>query len=300
MIYCFGHCFPYTDIDSLMGSILLEKYFKKQGRDSEAVYFNESCLRESTIEIFKLSGLRMPRLVTKEELLDSEVEFAIVDHNDIMESFGQFDIDKEVELCVDHHTIQSNLKAREIRFKKIGSACSIVVEMYLDKKFELSDDLARAAVLGIISDTMGLKNAKTSPRDKEIIKYLYRNYNIGIGFRELVQKTVTQVMFKNMNIERILSNSLREYYGGKVGIAQIFVLNDDYKKKIEMIKKQAWETNYDLYIFALHMQKENRSVVYYFDKKYNIFPIFEEYDRVISRSKDLLPHVLNQIKLRST
>ena len=172
--------------------------------------------------------------------------------------------------------------------------------MFLDKNFPLSDELARAAVIGIISDTMGLKNAKTSERDKEIVKYLYDNYNIGIEFKELAKKTVNQVLFKNMDIERILTNSLREYHGGKVGIAQIFVLNDDYKEKIGHICEQGWETQYDLYIFALHVQKENRSLVYYFDKRYNIFPIFEEYNRVISRSKDLLPHVMNQIKLRST
>ena len=127
MIYCFGHCFPYTDIDSLIGSLLLEQYFRNQGKEAEAVYFNENCLRQSTIEIFELSGLQMPRYVTKDELANDNIKFALVDHNDVMESFGQYGIDKEIEICIDHHTIQSNLKAREVRFKKIGAACSMIV-----------------------------------------------------------------------------------------------------------------------------------------------------------------------------
>lgn len=300
MIYCFGHCFPYTDIDSLVGSVLLEKYFKLQNKEAEAVYFNEDALRESTLDIFKLTGLKMPRLIDKEELSRENVEFALVDHNDIMESFGFFDIEKEVLLCIDHHTIQSNLKAKEIRFKKIGAASSMVAEMFIEKNLEFTDDLAKGCVIGIISDTMGLRNAKTSERDREIVKYLYKNYNIDISFRELVEKTVKQVMFRNMTIERILTNSLREYNNGRVGISQIFVLNEDYKKRISDILEEGKKMKYDLYIFALHIQKENRSVVYYFDRKYNIFPVYEEYDRVISRSRDLLPHVLTQIKLRST
>lgn len=300
MIYCFGHCFPYTDIDSLVGSVLLEKYFKFQNKEAEAVYFNEDALRESTLDIFKLTGLKMPRLIDKEELSRENVEFALVDHNDIMESFGFFDIEKEVLLCIDHHTIQSNLKAKEIRFKKIGAACSMVAEMFIEKNLEFTNDLAKGCVIGIISDTMGLRNAKTSERDREIVKYLYKNYNIDISFRELVEKTVKQVMFRNMTIERILTNSLREYNNGRVGISQIFVLNEDYKKRISDILEEGKKMKYDLYIFALHIQKENRSVVYYFDRKYNIFPVYEEYDRVISRSRDLLPHVLTQIKLRST
>jgi manganese-dependent inorganic pyrophosphatase len=217
-----------------------------------------------------------------------------------MESFGFFDIEKEVLLCIDHHTIQSNLKAKEIRFKKIGAACSMVAEMFIEKNLEFTNDLAKVCVIGIISDTMGLRNAKTSERDREIVKYLYKNYNIDISFRELVEKTVKQVMFRNMTIERILTNSLREYNNGRVGISQIFVLNEDYKKRISDILEEGKKMKYDLYIFALHIQKENRSVVYYFDRKYNIFPVYEEYDRVISRSRDLLPHVLTQIKLRST
>jgi len=300
MIYCFGHCFPYTDIDSLVGSVLLEKYFQLQNKEAEAVYFNEDALRESTLDIFKLTGLKMPRLIDKEELSRENVEFALVDHNDIMESFGFFDIEKEVLLCIDHHTIQSNLKAKEIRFKKIGAASSMVAEMFIEKNLEFTDDLAKGCVIGIISDTMGLRNAKTSERDREIVKYLYKNYNIDISFRELVEKTVKQVMFRNMTIERILTNSLREYNNGRVGISQIFVLNEDYKKRISDILEEGKKMKYDLYIFALHIQKENRSVVYYFDRKYNIFPVYEEYDRVISRSRDLLPHVLTQIKLRST
>lgn len=299
MIYCFGHCFPYSDIDSLVGSVLLKEFYLLQNIEAEAVYFNENALRESTIDIFRLSGLDMPLLVKKEDLENDDIEFAMVDHNDITESFGYFNIDKEVLLCVDHHTIQSNLKAREIRFKKIGATCSIIADMFIDKGLKFTDELAKGCVIGIISDTMGLRNAKTSPRDREIVKYLYKNYNIDIGFKELVEKTITQVMFRNMTIDRILSNSLREYNGGKIGIAQIFALNKEYKERIPEIIVEGNKTNYELYIFALHIVKENRSIVFYFDKRYNIFPAKEEYNRVISRSRDLLPRVFNQIRLRN-
>ena len=300
MIYCFGHCFPYSDIDSLAGSVLLKEYFLLQNKEAAAVYFNEKAIRESTKDIFETSGLEMPLLVTKKELEKEDVEYALVDHNDVMESFGYFGIDKEVLLCVDHHTIQNNIRAKEIRFKKIGAACTILGEMFIEKGFKFTDQLARGCVTGIISDTMGLRNVKTSVKDRELIKYLYENYDIGISFEELVDKTVTQVEFGNMSIERILTNSLREYNGGRVGIAQIFALSEDYKDRVKEIIKEGNNTKYDLYIFALHIQKENRSVVFYFDKKYNLFPAVEEYDRVISRSRDLLPRVLTQIKLRST
>lgn len=300
MIFCFGHCFPYTDIDSLVGSKLLEFYFNKKGKEAKAVYFNKDAIRKTTFDIYQMTGLDMPEFVEVEDLAREDVEFAMIDHNDILESFGKYGINKEVMLCIDHHTIQGNIKAREIRFKKIGAACSIILDMILEKGYRLTDELARASVIGIVSDTMGLRNVKTSQRDKDLVRHLYENYDIGINFKEIVDRTTKQVKFKNMTTERILSNSLREYFNGRVAIAQIFVLSRDYIDKIEDIVEKGWETKYDLYVFALHIQKEKRSVVYYFDKKYNIFPVTEEYNRVISRSKDLLPHVLNQIRLRST
>lgn len=300
MIYCFGHCFPYSDVDSLMSSVLLKEYYLLKGLEAEAVYFNKNALRESTREIFSLSGLDLPIFVNKKDLEDENIEFAIVDHNDPIESFGYLNIDKEVLLCVDHHTIQHNLKAKEIRFKKIGATCSMIADMFIDRGFEFTDELAKGCVLGIISDTMGLRNAKTSERDKELVDYFYKNYNIDTGFDDLAYKSINQVEFMNMSTERLITNSLREYNGGEVGIAQIFVLNDDYKKRISEILEAGKKTKYELYIFALHIQEEKRSVIYYFDKKYNIFPIWEEYDRIISRSRDLLPRVLKQIKLRST
>ena len=59
----------------------------------------------------------------------------------------------------------------------------------------------------------------------------------------------------------------REYNNGKVGIAQIFALNEDYKNRIPDIFEEGKKTKYNLYIFALHIQKENKSVVYYLNQQ---------------------------------
>ena len=298
MIYCFGHCFPFTDIDSLVSSVLLAEYYRQDGQEARAVYCNPASLRQSTLEIYEQTGLPLPALVGGAEMVAPGIQLAMVDHNDPMESFGQYEIEKEVLLCVDHHSLSGSLRAREIRYKKIGATCSLLVEMFQERGFTMDDTLAKAAVLGIISDTMGLRNAKTSQRDKELVAFLYEKYQIGTPLESLSTETVSRVLIKNMEIDRILSNSLREYMGGRVGIAQFFVLNDDYKKKLPQIREAGWHTKHDLYIFALHIQEEQKSVIYYFDKKFNIFPLVEEYGRVISRSRDLLPHVMNQIRLR--
>lgn len=304
MIYVLGHNYAYTDLDSIVSSIVLAEILNKKGCLAKPVVINPSAIGQESIDIINHIGeLALPELVSINEIIKNDI--ALVDHNNPMESYGAHIsnmahegvhlIDKTPVICIDHH-VDAGYPAKIKIIERVGSTCTILTEIIKKENIKLSGLLARALVFGIACDTKGLKSRKTSDRDREMIEYLYNTYKIGTELENVLNFVLTSTNVLNMTTDQILRNSLKEYCGGSIGIACIEVLNDDYMQRLEEIKKAASKTKYPLFILMIFRQHEGETVVYYFSKKPNLFPKMQRYDDLISRAQDLVPYVLDRLK----
>ncbi len=300
-IYILGHNYTYTDVDSIISSIVLADMIKRQGYLAEPVIINPDAISQNNREIINcIGGLNLPKLKAVEEVINNPI--ILVDHNNPLYSYGFFLTETEPEkpvfklaapiLCVDHH-YDEGFPANNKIIDIVGSTCTLLAEMTMvDEKFELSDLNAKALVYGIVSDTKGLKSSAVCERDMNAIYYLYNNYEINVELNKVIDQVlgVTDDVSK-MNVDQILKNSLKEYCNGNIGIAVIEVSNDDYTEKIKEIKERAVYTKYPLYILMILKHHTDETLIYYFDKK-GIFPDEERISGLLSRSQDVLPHVL--------
>lgn len=275
MILVFGHNFSYTDIDSIASSIALAYILKAKGKDSKAVIINKDAIQDSEKNIIsQIRGLQLPEFASKEMILNNEI--AIVDHNDPDESFGALGINKTPVFCIDHH-LDTGIKADEKIIKKVGAAATLVAQLAKDNKIKLPDSIAEALVFGILCDTKGFKSKKTTQEDKDMVEYLYSAYHIERSVQEIILLVILDTDISNMTIEEIMNNDLKEYNNDLVGIASMEVTDDDFLLRIDEIKKEGWNTKYELYVFMLFKFHKDETTVYYFDKKYKCFPDVKNY-----------------------
>jgi len=301
MIYVLGHNYPQTDVDSIISSIVLADMLNQKGRPAKPVIINPNAINQVSIDIIgRIGGLELPELETLEEVINYKI--VLVDHNNPLESYGfcltnkapgNISTIKMPILCIDHHA-DSGYPAKVKVIERVGSTCTLLTEILRNDNIRLSDLLVRALVYGIVCDTKGLKSRKTCQRDRKAINYLYNNYKIRVAINKVIEHVLAFTDILSMDIEQILSNSLKEYDNGNIGIASIEVLNDDYMTRLEEIKERAVHTKYPLYILMILKQHKNETLVYYFDRKYHVFPEVERYEGLISRSQDLVPYVLSK------
>ncbi|NMC56942.1 MAG: hypothetical protein GYA50_06965 [Eubacteriaceae bacterium] len=293
MILVFGHNFSYTDIDSIVSSIALAYILKAEGKDAKPVIINKNAVQDSEKNIIsKIGGLEIPEFVSKDMVSDNEI--AIVDHNDPDESYGAIGINKTPVFCIDHHS-DTGIKADVKIIKKVGAAATLVAKLAKDKSIKLTDSVAEALVFGILSDTKGFRSKKTTQDDKDMVEYLYSAYHILKSVEEIVAIVIVDTDINNMTIGEILNNDLKEYNNDLIGIASMEVTDDDYLARIDEIKKEGWNTKYELYIFMLFKFHKNETSVYYFDKKYKCFPDIKNYKSIISRGQDIVPEIFEKI-----
>lgn len=293
MILVTGHNYSYTDVDSLISSIILSEILNWKGLNSKPVLINKNAIQQSSTDIIrKIGDIKFPEVVSKEDIINNDI--ALVDHNNPLESYGTLGISKIPEICIDHHT-DSLSEAKVKIIKRVGATCTIIAQMIKEENIPISDLYAKALVYGIACDTKGLKSRKKCQEDLDMIDYLYENYNIDVELDVIVNHVLITTDVLNMTIDQILRNSLKEYLGGRIGIAAIEVLNDDFNLRIEEIKEKGWNTKYPLYIFTIFKQHTNETIIYFFDKRYKCFPKEIKYSSLISRAQDLVPYVLKTI-----
>lgn len=294
MIYVFGHCFPFTDLDSLAGSAGLAQLLKKEGREAKAVLLEGAGIKSTSTALMEKCGLRMPVNVSIDEIADEKNEVALVDHNNPYESFARYGLEKKIFLCVDHHYIEDNFRFETLIYKKTGAACTIVAEMYRLHHVKMEDWVAKALFYGIISDTMGLKSIKTSELDRKTVRWLHEEHNIDVSVETVAAEVIDAVDILNMDIDRLLVNSLKEYFEGEIGISRVVVLSDDYLSRMDEILREAGKMEYRLFAYVIYRQHEEKTEVFFFDRHYGVFPEKAVYDGFISRSQELLPMIMEK------
>ncbi|MGE5652769.1 MAG: DHH family phosphoesterase [Bacillota bacterium] len=294
MIAVIGHNFSYTDVDSVISSIVLAEMLRWRGLDAFPALINPSAVCGAGPAILAHAGVAtLPRLLSAEDL--DHYDIALVDHNDPMESYGQLGVSKRPVLCIDHH-MDTGLDAEKKVILKVGSTCTILTGMIRDEVIPISDALAKMLVYGIACDTKGLTSKKTSTADLQAIDYLYSHYDIDDELPVVAKRVMVSVDVKQLTIAELIHHGLKEYRDGTVGIASIEVTDDEYLKRLPEIQDAAQRVSYPLYVLAVFAHHTKTTHVLFFDRSFGCFPPEKRYDQLISRAQDLVPWIMASIE----
>lgn len=232
-----------TNYDTFYTTKLINwaSYAKNFCDEERIVYFNENDYYNDFVEVSKkLKHNNYPVVNNKGKCLGllritdaidvNKKEVILVDHNEESQSVSglyQADI---VEI-VDHHKIGNLTTNSPINFRNmaVGSTCTIIYELYKDKKVRMTKWAAGLLLAGILSDTLILKSPTTTDIDKKAVKSLSKVCKVDYKkFGLNMFKAGTSIEGKTPL--EILESDIKTFEfedGVKYAVSQVFTLDTD-------------------------------------------------------------------------
>ena len=216
-IIVIGHKNP--DTDSVVAAKALSYILNKEGKDSVSRISGKH--NKETEFVFNSFNEDVPNIVSDEEI--KEGSFFLVDHNDLQQSVAGKD-----NICgvLDHHLL-SGLKTDNtiyFRVEELGSTSSLVYKLLKEKNIELTKEVGRLLLAGIISDTLNLNSPTTTTED---IDYYHELAEI----TQVDPENLAQEMFKaksdfsGCEIKEVLIGDMKSYSFGEkkiaIGVAEV-------------------------------------------------------------------------------
>ena len=244
------------------------------------------------------------------DLSDKEPKNVIlVDHNEKMQSVEGLEEANILEI-IDHHNLGNITTNSPINFRNmsVGSTCTIVYELFKERKVDIPKYIAGAILSGILSDTLVLKSPTTTKLDIEAVKVLSKIARIDYeeyGLNMLKAGT----SLKGMTKEDVLYNDFKLYKVNDktFAIGQFFTMNfNDIKKDIheyvEILDKVSDANNYSLTALYVTDIIKKGSYVIFNHKGQDVIDIAYEKEHVkeghfiagcISRKKHVVPLIMD-------
>lgn len=169
-------------------------------------------------------------VISENDLLhEPNVEVVLVDHNEFSQAIEGVENYKIIEV-VDHHRLGSWTTKAPIMFvnKPVGATSTIVANMFREQTIPISREIASILLAGILSDTLILQSATTTPVDCETAEYLSNIANLDI---QELGKSIIQAAgnLSGRTAEDVIHQDLKEYTedGYKFSISQIEIGSTD-------------------------------------------------------------------------
>ena len=112
---------------------------------------------------------------------EAKISVALVDHNELTQAVDGIE---NYTICdiIDHHRLGSIHTKLPISFinMPLGSTSTIITKMFREQNLEIPLDVAKLLLCGILSDTLILQSATTTPTDVEIAKFLSEKTGLDI------------------------------------------------------------------------------------------------------------------------
>ncbi len=112
---------------------------------------------------------------------EPNIEIIMVDHNEQSQAIEGIENYKILEI-IDHHRLGNLTTRYPITFinKPVGATSTIIARLYQENHVPLSHQMAAILLCGILSDTLVLQSATTTPEDHEMAEYLANVTNLEI------------------------------------------------------------------------------------------------------------------------
>ena len=305
-------------------NILLSKYVENIMKSQDLMMFSEEdYLNDCKEDIEQSRHSKFPiiskdkkyqGLLSRSHLINPKRKKVIlVDHNEMNQSAEGLE-EAEVLEVIDHHKIGDIRTPIPISFRNnpVGSSNTIIYQMYKENNVEIKADVAGLMLSGIISDTLLFKSPTTTEKDKQAVEELAKITQIDLHkyamemFRNgtsLEGKTTEEIIyqdFKKFNLEY-----------KNIGISQVFTLdiNQIMSRKQEYIKfidDITYDKDYFLIIMAVTDIVNEGSYIFYTSSKDRLVKgIIESedvyqgiyVDKCVSRKKQIVPKIINALKL---
>lgn len=197
----------------------------------------------------------------------------LVDHNEKLQSVDGID-EAEILEIIDHHNLGSITTNKPINFRNmaVGSTCTIVYNLFLERKVEIPKHIAGALLSGILSDTLILKSPTATKKDKEAVEVLSKIAEVDYhtyGMNMLKAGTSLEGMSKL----DVLYNDFKLYNIGEktFAVGQFFTMNfeeieKEMDKYIDVLNDVAEANHYNLVALYVTDIVKNGSYVLYNEK----------------------------------
>lgn len=165
MLHVFWHKNP--DTDAILSSMLYARYVELTWYKAKTVRLWE--INNETAYCLSLLWRVAPELVTT---LPAWTEVVLTDHNEKTQTIDNID-ELNVVGIIDHHKFNfATNEPIKIIVRPFASTCSVIYWLWENENLEITQDVARAMMLWIISDTLYFRSPTTTPYDKFIFSEL--------------------------------------------------------------------------------------------------------------------------------
>lgn len=172
--YIIGHIKP--DLDSVVSALALEYLYQNVDcfgyTNPKAVI--ASPINNETKFAFKKFGVQVPPLLdeARERFSEPNSNFVLVDHNEESQRAEDIDPNQIVEI-IDPHKPNLDLKNPIfLTLKPWGATTTIIWWLMQQNQIIPPQKLAQLMLCAVLSDTVGLKSATTTNKDKEAVNDL--------------------------------------------------------------------------------------------------------------------------------
>ena len=232
----------------------------------------------------------------------------LVDHSEKKQSVEGLD-EALIKEIIDHHNLGGITTGSPINYRNmvVGSTCTIVYTMFVEREIEIPKNIAGALLSGLLSDTLILKSPTTTERDRQAAPVLAKL--AGVDYEKYgMEMLKAGTSLEGMSKEDVLYNDFKLYTVGDYtfGIGQFFTMNfeeiekdmDEYIKVIDQVSEA---NNYDFLALYVTDIIENGSYLLFNtrgkDKVEVMYPELETkegmfIEKCVSRKKNVIPLVM--------
>lgn len=252
-------------------------------------------------------------VATKSNLLrPSSIKLVLVDHNELSQAVPGAE-QVEILEVIDHHRLGNFHTEAPIRFinQPLGSTCSIVATLYRQADLDPDPKTAALMLAGLLSDTVLLKSPTTTEVDRELIEWLEK-YS-GLDALEFGQRMFQagSALAAYPSMEKLLTADFKEYEieGRQFGVGQIEVVDfQEFEERIADIRQGLDNLVHQRRLglaglLVTDIVRQTSQFVVSGDKDMlaaigypQLGPGRFELKGVLSRKKQLLPHLLRALK----
>lgn len=165
MLHIFWHKNP--DTDAIISAMLYAKFITLSWGEATAYRLWE--INNETKYVLDMLSWTQPDLATT---LPAGSSVVLTDHNEKSQTIDNID-ELKVEAIIDHHKFNfATSEPTEIIVKPIASTCSVIYWLWKNAWLEITQEIARAMMTWIISDTLYFRSPTTTDYDKFIFNAL--------------------------------------------------------------------------------------------------------------------------------
>ena len=302
-IFVFGHQKP--DTDTIASSIVLANLQTALGKNATAYKLGN--VNKETAYALKTFEVEEPQTLTE---IDENCDVMLVDHNEFSQSVNGIE-KANVKMVVDHHKIKFETKEPLFYIAEpLGCTSSILYKLYKQNDVEISKPIAGLMLSAIISDTLLFKSPTCTDEDKKIAEKLAKiaDVDVDVYGKEMLKAGTDISEFTPYQVINIDSKEFSDK-NARFEISQVNAVDLDsvFSRQSELedaIQKEIEEKNLDFYMFAAtDILNANSRIIAIGNKANTVEKAFgvtlnnntAMLDNVVSRKKQMLPNILNNL-----